>query len=77
MPRAKDSVADAIEFFVGGFLQTLHGCLTVDGVDHYLLGSNGFHGFEPWGDVFFAGVIIGAPSVPPVGEGCLLGTWSG
>ena len=50
---------------MSGFLQTFHGCLAVDGVNHYLLGSNGFHGFEPWGDVFFAGVVVGAPLGPP------------
>ena len=60
-----DAVANGVEFFGRGFLQTLGGCFAVDGVDHYLLGGNGFHGFEPWGNVFFAGVVVGAPLGPP------------
>ena len=52
-----DAVADGIKLFVGGFKQTLGGCLTVDGVDHHLLGGDGLDGFKPGSHIFLTRVI--------------------
>ena len=55
--ESEDAVSDAIEFFGSGFLQTVHGCLAVDSIDHYLLWGVFFQCFQPRTYVFFAGVV--------------------
>ena len=52
-----DTVADGIELFVGGLEETLGGCLAVDGVDHHLLGLDGFDSLEPWADILLPSII--------------------
>lgn len=52
-----DAVADSIELFGSGFQQTMSRGLAVDGIDHHLLGSDGFDGFEPGADEFLPSIV--------------------
>ena len=52
-----DAVADGVELGGGGFEEALGGRLTVDGVDHYLLGSDGLHCLQPRPDIFLSSII--------------------
>ena len=54
-----DTVADGVQLLVGGFLQASGGRLAVDGVDHDLLGGDGFDGLEPRADILIACVVDG------------------
>jgi len=52
-----DTVADGVKLFATGFLQTLGRCLTVDSVDHYLLGLDLLDDFQPGTHKFFASIV--------------------
>ena len=52
-----DAVADGIQLFMGSFLQTHGGSIAVDGIDHYLLGTDGLDGFKPGRDVLVARIV--------------------
>ena len=43
----RHTVADVVELFVGGFLQSVAGCVAVNGVDHHLLRTDKLKRFYP------------------------------
>ena len=55
--KGNNTVADGIELLVGSLQKTVGRCLTVDGIDHDLLGLNLFDSLEPRTNKGFASVI--------------------
>ena len=52
-----DTVTDSVKLFMRCLQQSFSGRLTVDGVNHDLLGTNGFDGLKPGNDISVTGIV--------------------